>query len=308
MNTAPHRPLTVWLITDAKPGHRNQLAGLAERLQALAPAQCHWVSVQEHPVGWADWLLRRNPLPALPPPDWVVGAGHGTHRTVLFCKRLFKAATIVLMKPSLPVSWFDACIIPRHDKPPVASHVLATTGVLNTVHPVHSGRDAGRGLLLVGGTSTHFHWQSAGVVAQILRLCEAHPAIHWTLTNSRRTPEDFLPLLQEQALANLTVIPWQDTPDGWVKQQLEQAGQVWVTRDSVSMVFESITAAAPTGLLQLEVARESRVVNSMLDLIGMGWAQDFAAWDVQQRLPAPPQELWEADRAARWLLKRCRGV
>ena len=307
MNTAQARPLTVWLITDAKPGHRNQLAGLAERLHVLADAHCHWIEIGQQRFRWRDLLFKRSPCPALPTPDWVIGAGHGTHRAVLSCRRIFSATTIILMKPSLPAAWFDACIVPRHDHPARAANVLETTGVLNTLCPAQGPRDARRGLILVGGESKHFRWDTAAIIEQVARVCQAQTSLRWTLTNSRRTPEDFVPRLQDRALDNLELIPWQQTADGWVKQQLESAAQVWVSRDSVSMVFESITAAAPTGLLQMDAARASRVAGSMQDVIAQGWAQDYAQWTLQAPLPAPTKILWEADRAARWLLQRCGG-
>jgi mitochondrial fission protein ELM1 len=205
----------------------------------------------------------------------------------------------------LPLRWFDACIVPRHDNPPSDNpRVLATTGVLNTLQPQPHDRDSARGLMLIGGVNAHFNWDSTAVCQQVVQICQAQPQLRWLLTNSRRTPEDFLPALQQANLPNLDIVPVEQTPSGWVKQQLESAGQVWVTRDSVSMVFESITAAAPTGLLNLQPLRQSRVVRSMDDVIAQGWAQDFAHWDVQRMLPPPQQTLWEADRAARWLVQR----
>ena len=38
----------VWLLTDNKPGHRNQLRGLAERLQARAGAHGVWINASEY--------------------------------------------------------------------------------------------------------------------------------------------------------------------------------------------------------------------------------------------------------------------
>ncbi|RLP55359.1 MAG: hypothetical protein D6160_06325 [Ketobacter sp.] len=297
--------LTVWLLTDEKPGHRNQLLGLGERLQAVAGAQVELRSLQQMPISISDWLLKRAPDTGEQTcPDWVVGAGHRTHRSVLFSRRLFNAKSIVLMKPTLPLGWFDACIIPHHDNPPQRESVLATHGVLNTMTPRPHGRKADQGVILIGGESAHFTWHSERVVQQVTDICMAQPSLRWTLSTSRRTPDDFFPLLQQRNLLNLTLMAADQTPPGWVREQLESAVQVWVTRDSVSMVFESITAAAPTGLLALPAAKSSRVVNSMKDVIKQGWAMDFEHWNTRLPLPDNKQTLWESDRAARWLLQR----
>lgn len=273
-------------------------------MQALAGAQVELRSVQQTPISVRDWIFKNPPSTIESAPDWVVGAGHRTHRHVLFSRRCFNAKTVVLMRPSLPLTWFDACVVPWHDNPPVRDSVLATHGVLNTMVPHPDGRSSDQGVILVGGQSAHYGWDSGSICNQVADICRTQPSLHWTLSTSRRTPEGFVQQLQQQKIGNLTLIPAQMTPPGWVREQLERAAQVWVTRDSVSMVFESITAAAPTGLLQLPDAKSSRVVKSMTDVVKQGWAIDFENWNLKQPLPSVRQTLWESDRAARWLLQR----
>lgn len=40
----------VWLLTDNKPGHKNQLKGLGNRLRVLTGAALYWISAEEYPV------------------------------------------------------------------------------------------------------------------------------------------------------------------------------------------------------------------------------------------------------------------
>lgn len=298
------RPTVLWVLTDEKPGHRSQQEGLVERLQALAPFEVHWIAVAQLSVSLGDLLRRRPLLPHLPRPDWVLGAGSGTHRWLLGLKWIFGARTILLMKGNFPPALFDANITPAHDNPPRRDNLLITTGVLNPVRPRYEGRDGGTGTFLIGGISEHYAWDDAALMAQVERICQARPAVRWTLTDSRRTPAAFLPALQARSLANLTLISHRDTPRGFIGQQLEETGQLWVTRDSVSMVYEGITAGVPTGLLDLKPLRESRVVMGMNRLLAQGWVQDVGRQDLSQPLPPAPARLWEADRAARWLLAR----
>ena len=293
----------LWVVTDEKPGHRSQQEGLVERLQALADFQVHWIAIDNLHVSWRDALLRRRVKPDLPKPDWILGAGAGTHTLILMLRHIFRAKTILLMRGAYPMALFDANITPVHDRPAKRANVLSTTGVLNPVIPRYEGRDTTQGTMLIGGLNEHYHWDNDHVIGQIRAICEAQADVHWVLTDSRRSPEDFLPKLRALALPNLELISHKDTPRGWVKQQLDNTGQLWVTRDSVSMVYECITSGAPTGLLDLEMARNSRVVKDMNMLLAQGWVRDYSHWDVNKPLPETENRLWEADRAARWLLQ-----
>jgi len=292
----------LWVVTDEKPGHRSQQEGLVERLQALASFSVHWINIENLQVGLLDLLLKRPVKPELPTPDWILGAGAGTHTLILKLKHIYGAKTILLMRGAFPMALFDANITPVHDNPPQRDNVLPTTGVMNPVMPRYEGRDQNTGTFLIGGLNEHYQWDDAVVIEQVARICSGQPQVQWTLTDSRRTPDAFLPALAALNLPNLTLISWRDTQRGFIKQQLDNTGQLWVTRDSVSMVYECITSGAPTGLLELKPLRQSRVVKDMNKLLGQGWIQDYAGWDVAQPLPATSTRLWEADRGARWLL------
>ncbi|AUM13442.1 mitochondrial fission ELM1 family protein [Ketobacter alkanivorans] len=295
-------PRVLWIVTDEKPGHRSQQEGLVERLQALAPFEVHWVNVDSLSIAWLDVILRRRVRADLPQPDWILGAGAGTHSLILKLKRIFRAKTILLMRGAFPMALFDANITPVHDNPPKRSNVLPTIGVMNPVTPRYEGRDRNTGTFLIGGTNDHYQWDDAVIIEQVEQICRAQPQVQWLLTDSRRTPEAFLPALAMKSLPNLKLISHKDTQRGFIKQQLDTTGQLWVTRDSVSMVYECITSGAPTGLLDMKPLRQSRVVKDMNKLLGQKWVRDYAEWNVTQSLPETETKLWEADRGARWLL------
>ncbi|HEX4940404.1 MAG TPA: ELM1/GtrOC1 family putative glycosyltransferase [Candidatus Kapabacteria bacterium] len=303
MTAQAAKPTILWVVTDEKPGHRSQQEGLVERLQALAPFEIHWLPVDTIQISLLDAVLRRRVMPNLPAPDWILGAGAGTHSLILMLKRIFRAKTILLMKGAFPAALFDANITPLHDNPPTRKNVLPTTGVMNPVFPRYEGRDKNTGTFLIGGINEHYGWDDGTVIDQVEKICRAQSGVQWTLTDSRRSPAAFLPALKARNLPNLTLISHKDTARGFIKQQLDTTGQLWVTRDSVSMVYECITSGAPTGLLDLKPLRQSRVVKNMDELLKEGWIQDFALWDLRQPLPPSPRRLWEADRAARWLLQ-----
>ncbi|UTA47999.1 mitochondrial fission ELM1 family protein [Simiduia sp. 21SJ11W-1] len=291
-NIAPQ----VWLLTDGKPGHQNQLRGLAERLTALAGAQCHWVNPPK--VAWWQLWRGRDIAPALPRPQLVLAAGSRTQLALLAAKRRFACPAVVLMRPNLPYGWFDGAIVPAHDQPPARPDVLVTEGVLNAVTPVAQVASARQGLLLLGGPSKHYYWDQPAVLAQVQALCTQAPDWQWTLSDSRRSPQDLLPALNALGCANLQCVSHRDTAPGWLADTLAASGQVWVSPDSVSMVYEALTAGIPTGLIKLPPLTQSRVVAGLQRLIAQGRVRQ-APEDALQ-----PQRLWEADRAARWLLNR----
>jgi mitochondrial fission protein ELM1 len=163
------------------------------------------------------------------------------------------------MTPSLPLSWFNYCLIPEHDHPAPVPNVIITRGALTNVTP-SAAHDARKGLILIGGPSSHFHWDSKTIATQVDTLVRVKNEIDWTLTTSRRTPDDFLKMLQSD---QINVIPSNKTHPGWVENQLEHAGQTWVTPDSASMLYEALTSGCKVGTFDLEPVKRSRVANGI---------------------------------------------
>lgn len=92
-------------------------------------------------------------------------------------------------------------------------------------------------------------------------------------------------------------------PD-WLPAQLARAGQIWVSADSVSMVYEALTAGAAVGVLDVPRKRSSRISRGLDKLTGEGWITPFADWQRHPRLKRPPQTFNEAERCARWIAAR----
>lgn len=296
--------LTLWLITDNKPGHRSQLQGLAQALAARTTVDLHWIDAPPGRSALWQWLGGRFPTAAgLPEPDLILVAGHRTHLAGLAARRARGGRLIALMRPSLPLGCFDLCVIPQHDKPPVRANVVATRGVLNTARP-SAEREADKGLFLIGGPSKHHGWDTPGLLAQIDAILAATPAMHWTLTTSRRTPADTEAALLALRQRGVDVRPVRDTPPGWAMAQVARSAQAWVTEDSVSMVYESLTAGTATGLLEVPRLGETRITAGVAELQKEGLVTTFADWQRDGALHAPPGRLAEADRIAEIVLSR----
>ena len=295
----------VWLLTDNKAGHKNQLKGLGNRLRVLAGASLYWVDAAQVKVAmWRALLaLPPNMDEALPKPDLIVGAGSGTHRLLLSLRKLKNASTLVLMKPGFPLGWASGVIAPAHDGVRAAPRILMTEGVINSITPMARVADKPEALILVGGPSPHFEWDSDVIIGQVNHLIGHYPSWRWTISGSRRTPEDLQCRLNELAGPKITVVAPGDTHQDWLSHKLAASRAVWVSPDSMSMVCEAATSGVPTGLFQLTPRPGSRVAAGVDRLVQTG---RVARWSDHATVMAgktgQTDTLWEADRAARWVI------
>ncbi|MFA5081550.1 MAG: ELM1/GtrOC1 family putative glycosyltransferase [Hydrogenophilaceae bacterium] len=304
MPPALPRPLILWRLLDGKPGHEKQTLGLAHALGRLTDCRCIDIPVPARWSGLLAWLRGRFPAgDDLPAPDLILAAGHATHLAALAARRARGGRIVVLMRPSLPLAWFDLCLVPEHDEPPTRSNVIATRGVLNAVVPAGE-KTRGDGLFLIGGTSPHYRWDDVAVIGQVRAVLNAAPEIRWRLTDSRRTPPDFMVrLAQATAGTGLEILPHAATPPGWLEQALAESGQAWVTEDSVSMVYEALTAGCAVGLIGLPAMGESRISRGIAGLVGDNWLTQFNDWQQTRRLPPPRGRFDEAGRCAEEIFK-----
>ncbi|KAA1171631.1 hypothetical protein FWJ25_15880 [Marinobacter salinexigens] len=297
----------VWLLTDNKPGHRNQLKGLGNRLRVLTGASLHWVEIPARKVPLWRVILARPPKQSenLPNPDLIIAAGTGTHRLLLALRKSRNAKTMVIMKPGFPVRWVNAAAIPSHDHPASSPRILTTQGVINTVTPLARVTNKPEALILIGGPSPHFEWDSDSIFSQTQKLIMDYPQWRWTISGSRRTPDDLLTRLEELANLKVTVVDHRRTHESWLNHQLPASRAVWVTPDSMSMVCEAVTSGIPTGLLELPAKTGSRVAEGIMHLVKEGLASPVSDHEaVMSGRHTLEHGLWEADRAARWVISR----
>ncbi|WP_324778926.1 mitochondrial fission ELM1 family protein [Thiobacillus sedimenti] len=292
--------LSVWVISDAKPGHLNQSLGLAEALARAAPSTVHTLPALPAWRAWLALLLKRAPGGDLPSPDLIIGAGHATHLTLLAARRARGGRTVVLMKPSLPRRWFDLCILPAHDGIAADRRTLVTEGALNRVRPA-AEHDPQCGLLLIGGPSPHFEWDADALHLQLRSILARTPETRWVLTTSRRTPADFAAGVPPAP--NLAIVPHTETAPDWLPAQLARCGNVWVTPDSASMVFEALSAGAAVGVFDLPVKPRSRIGQAIARLADTRRVTRFARWCAHGALHPNLHPLAEADRCATWILE-----
>ena len=296
------RPIIIWLFKDGKPGHEAQIEGLVKALGKHTQLQLFELSTKKSFIGSIFSSQSNLNLESLPLPDLIVGAGHRTHLWLLHARWRYGGKSVLLMKPSLPVFLFDLVLIPEHDCPPNAEVVVSTVGVLNRIEYTASSL-ADRGLILLGGQSRHCHWDSSAVVKQVSDLVTCNPDIKWELTTSRRTPDETLKLLSQLEHENCIVTPFEQTDRSWVSQRLNIASRVWVTQDSVSMIYESLTAGAEVGLIALDpISRTNRIVRSVENLKKNGFV--VSDMKLPKHVQKNSQKLNEANRCAAIVFER----
>ncbi|WP_417536217.1 mitochondrial fission ELM1 family protein [Methylophaga sp.] len=303
MNIKKDEDPIIWRLTDGKPGHQSQSQGLVNALKRKMACQSFDIPVSGRLQPVFDLLSTTWPAGhGLPLPDLIIGAGHRTHLHMLAAKKVYGGQTIVLMQPSLPVSFFDLSLIPEHDYYQGRGNVLETRGVLNPIHAtgVHH---TDKGLIMIGGPSKHCDWNENHITSQITQLCKQNPRIHYTLTTSPRTPANFATHMLGFKLANLTIVPFEETDRNWVSRQLAASYSAWISEDSVSMVYEALTANTAVGILNMPIKRDNRVSRGLSKLVGEGYAVRFdSLGHYKNRLQAVPGFM-ESERCADWIAK-----
>lgn len=301
----------IWRFLDGKPGHENQTLGLINALSSLASLKvctlsCSVTSPWKLLLYWLQGCY--PPGDDLPNPHLLVGAGHSTHMPMLAARKRWGGRIVVLMKPSLPLRFFNLCIIPEHDNvsTDTAATILTTRGVLNRITPSQN-KDANRGLILIGGPSSHHGWDDNRMVTQLQQIFNRNKesSFRWVLSTSRRTPASFLQYLQKNSLPkNLEIVSWTEIDGEWLPAQLGRASKVWVSQDSVSMVYETLTSGAACGLLSVPAKRNSRITKGLETLVINGLVTPFELWQTGKPLSVAQSEFNETARCAHWIYEQ----
>lgn len=270
--------ITVFL--EGRPGHEKQSMAIALALKELTAAEIRQVQVTVSGIsGHVAGLCRLLLLPqggcetACGETDLLLGTGSKTHVALLACKKKYGIPAVTCMAPEPYLRpWFDLCCIPRHDGVDAAPNIFFTDGP-----PVMSGpqliRDPGCGLILIGGEDSRSHvWDETNVVACIRDTVESRGDIHWRVSSSPRTPETTVQMVRELAAcrANVDFFHFRDTPRGWVEEQYARATYAVVTADSVSMIYEAVTAGCKVGVLPVQWQNSSNKFKTSLAYLEKG--------------------------------------
>lgn len=258
-------------VSDGKAGHRSQALGLFKALQRKYEKEVSFEEVKIEDLSIFTLLQARfnktfSKQSELfsEQPDYIFGVGSHTQLRVLLLGKIYpKAKTVILMKPNYPYSWFNHVVIPQHDGVPESGNIILTQGALNPI--VNENRhQKNRILIALGGSSKRHQWNTEKVLTSLRQIVELNPNSELILTTSRRTPAKFLNELKQQEFSlRLNIYPVEETPQGWIFEEMQQAEAVWVTEDSISMIFEALTAGCRVGVIEIDQLKVDRITKSI---------------------------------------------
>jgi mitochondrial fission protein ELM1 len=298
-------PIIIWQVSDNKRGHENQSSGLIFALSREVALEVLEINIATDKASWWQALRGQfHPARALQQPDLIIGAGSQTHSTILAASRATKAPSVLIMSPPKGLtSLFDLCISPEHDLRS-GSNVVTTKGAMNMIEP-GSLKNQHSGLFLIGGPSQHHDWDESILIKQIAQILDANPSIQWTLTSSRRTPPSTAAQLEKLSKEQLKVLPVEATGKDWLPRELSMSAYVWVTEDSVSMVYEALSSGAKVGLLPTpRKSTRSKVICGLESLNQEGYLMNYRENQTDLAAFKNPPPLNEAKRVAEIVVER----
>lgn len=241
--------LNVWVILDRKRGHENQTKALIDSLKKFADLKVNNFFASGFLSNFINLFKKKNDQ--LIGPDLIIGAGHSTHFDILFKKLIHGGKSIVIMKPSIPMLFFDLCIIPKHDHNANRNNIYQTNGPINNI--VNKKKQSkSMGLILVGGPSKHYIWDSMFVINAIQKIFEKNKNLKIIVGASRRTPLEFYNQWKEIFKNKIKIYNPDDVSKDWLRSKVEKCKYAWVTQDSISMTYELINAGSYLTCIELQ--------------------------------------------------------
>ncbi len=265
--------LTVFL--EGSPGHEKQSLAIVESLKEFTDldvtrVQISKTSLWNRIVATLQYFLKSDGgcKYQVAGSDLLIGTGSSTHIPLLSCKKKFQIPVVTCMAPeALLRKRFDLCCIPRHDGISGAPNIILTNGP-----PVYKSKSVERvenvGLILLGGIDASSHtWDDNAIASYVSAIAHDSSNIQWRVSSSPRTPDRTIKCMGEIAKThnNVSFFHYKDTPAGWVEEQYALASYAWVTADSMSMIYEAITAGCSVGVLPVEWKRPNNKFQKSLD-------------------------------------------
>ena len=315
MNSKPKKELQIIALLDGRPGHEKQTLGILQALQVRVPVRIVRLKVGsfsfiEAFMQTCRLYLTKSGLshPQVDKGDLLIGTGSRTHLPMLLYKKKYAIPAVTCMTPPMHLrKRFDLCFVPEHDKTREDENIMFTAGAPNC--SVNKGKHQKEcGLILLGGVDTKsHHWDSRQVVEMVEKIVKKGCQQRWTVSSSPRTPDDTVEMVKQLAdkYGNIDFFDYRDTPPGWIEEQYDKNSLVWVTVDSISMVYEAITAGCSVGILPMQWRSEkSKFKRNENVLLEKRLVTPFASWEQGKMAQVENIELNEAQRCADRILQK----
>jgi hypothetical protein len=308
------KELRIVTLLDSRPGHEKQTMGIIQALQARIPVQLSQVNVSG--FSFFDKLMQTCRLylpggglshPQVGKADLLIGTGSRTHLPMLLYKKHYAIPAITCMMPPMHLQKrFDLCFVPEHDGKSEEGNVMLTVGAPNCSQNKQKHQKE-CGLILLGGVDPKsHHWDSSQVVKMVEKIVKRDSQKLWTISSSPRTPQNTVTMIKQLAgqCDNIHFFEYTETPRGWIEKQYDKNSTVWVTADSISMIYEAITAGCSVGVLPMQWLRKNSKFKRNEDiLLEKRLVTTFTSWEQGKTFQNKNRELNEAQRCADRILQ-----
>ncbi len=313
-NTEPgHLCLIAFL--DGRAGHEKQTRGIVQALRDLVAVEVREIQVNAAaPLAVLDQVTRLF-LPGRPwsepraaGADLLLGTGSRTHLPLLLTKKRYGIPAVTCMSPPPYLRRrFDLCFVPAHDGLPEQGNIALTVGAPNCSKD-KGLHQADSGLILLGGVDPRSHrWDAAAITGMVRQLVQAEPGRRWTVSSSPRTPAETVRQMEDLAseFSGVDFFDFASTPPGWIENQYDKNRVVWVTSDSISMIYEALTAGCRVGILPMSWRKPNGKFKRNEDfLLRHGLVVSFSAWMEGNAAWRDNIQLNEARRCAERILEK----
>ena len=258
--------MNVLWIKDNNIGHEKQVKVLLDEL-----LKNHNLDIEERSVKGSFPFCRYINRVNKNYYDIIIGAGHKTYPFLLNLKKNQKKQTksIAILTPTFKKSNFDIICTPFHDKSKFnnLTNVIFFEGSLAKVS--QDEPDQKIIMVAVGGKNKHYEFEDNHILCQIEYFLSLHPNKKCYIFNSRRTPTSMNTKIESLVNKNKAAIfcHFQSQDESFEKILHKSASRL-ITRDSVNMIYESLSCKGNTYLIDMKNNKDkNKVVKTVNELI-----------------------------------------
>mgnify|MGYP001456040279 FL=1 len=257
--------MNILWIKDNNVGHEKQVKVLLDELSKTRDINVIQLNVKGfHPLFKYVDPVEENLF------DLIIGAGHKTYSFILDIKKSQKKSckTVAILTPSFNKDKFDLICAPAHDQNKFnnSNNVIFFEGSLAKV----SLDEADENIILVaiGGKSKHYYFDEDSILNQIEYFLSVYPNKEYYVFNSKRTPVSMNNKIAKLVETKEIIFCDYKNNDISFESILHKSSAKLITRDSVNMVFESLSCKGNTYLVDMKIKNKmNKVVKTVNNLI-----------------------------------------
>ena len=263
--------MNILWVKDNKKGHLKQVKALLDEIKKILNVNISEFEIEKK-------ILKKSiPSSIVKSSDLVIGAGHSVYPYLLKSKKKNpNIKSVAILSPSYFKKKFDLICAPFHDmhKLNKHKHVLYFDGSLASRSNKKCHEEIG--MIAIGGKNKYFKFDKKNLIKQIQYIITLYPNKNWYIFNSRRTPKNFLEEIQKELEFISKKITYVDHHNDSYRfdEYIEKSSIKIITPDSMSMIYESLSAHGETVLFSLFPKKESKflpIINNLKEMNSIGY-------------------------------------